>query len=345
MLAGHASDPARHDTLHGRDRGVRGAAVLDARTRRRLADCSRAGAVLGEGARQAAVPRRDHRREPADRGARGFSQAPGAGRELPDADALELPPADARPEHELLRGRVCRPHRRQGDADRACRARHLDDRRRDGGVHRHLLRNHRRRAGRLRPVDAAAVSRLARALSRYAGLVRAAARPRRHAAGGCALADDGPDRRCVHQYRDRQALLSCEARSRIRARCNARIHAHRIRAVPAGHRLRDRQPHAQHDPHRRQRGRRAVALDAGAGRRRRRRGDHGDGAASERYLALDHVGVRLAVRAHRHRAGRNRHACAAARGAGSSGRAAAQGAARRDPLRARDLRLRRQARR
>src|SRR6188508_148299 len=95
VLAGHAPDPARHDTLHGRDRGVRGAAVLDARTRRRLADRGRAGTVLGEGARQAAVPRRSHCREPADRGARGLSQASGAGRELPDADALELPPANA----------------------------------------------------------------------------------------------------------------------------------------------------------------------------------------------------------------------------------------------------------
>ena len=50
----------------------------------------------------------------------------------------------------------------QGDADRAGRARHLDDHRRDPGVRRHLLRHDGRGAGRLRPVAAAAVPRLAR---------------------------------------------------------------------------------------------------------------------------------------------------------------------------------------
>ena len=38
---------------------------------------------------------------------------------------------------------------------------------------------------------------------------------------------------------------------------------------------------------------------------RRRGGGHGDGAAPERHLALDHVGAGGAVREHRHRAGRH----------------------------------------
>ena len=136
-----------------------------------------------------------------------------------------------------------------------------------------------------------------------------------------------------------------KARGGLRARGHAGIHADRVRSVPARQRLRDRQPHAQHGADREHRRRCALALDEGAGRRRRRRGGHGDGAASQRHLALDHVGVRLALRAHRHGAGRHRHAGAAAHGARSPGCAAAQGAARRDPLRARQLRLRRQRRR
>ena len=56
--------------------------------------------------------------------------------QLPDAPALELPSPDARPEHELLPGRVRRARHHQGDADRARRARHLVHRCRHPGVHR-----------------------------------------------------------------------------------------------------------------------------------------------------------------------------------------------------------------
>ena len=54
----------------------------------------------------------------------------------------------------------------------------------------------------------------------------------------------------------------------------------------------------------------AVAVDAGPGRRRRGRGGDRDGAAPERHLALGDVGDGGAVRAHRHGAGRHRHAVA-----------------------------------
>ncbi len=50
----------------------------------------------------------------------------------------------------------------------------------------------------------------------------------------------------------------------------------------------------------RHRRRDALALVEGRGRGRRPGRRHGDGAASERHLALDHVGVRLALRAHRY---------------------------------------------
>ena len=107
----------------------------------------------------------------------------------------------------------------------------------------------------------------------------------------------------------------------------------------AGHRLRDRQPHAvSMGLVASTAGATLLAVDAGPGRRRRGRGGDGDGAAPQRHLALGDVGDGGAVRAHRHRAGRHRHARAPARGGRSAGREAARRHARRDPLRARELR-------
>ena len=57
--------------------------------------------------------------------------------------------------------------------------------------------------------------------------------------------------------------------------------------------------------------RRALAVDARAGRHRRGGGGDGDGAAPQRHLALGDVGNGGAVRAHRHGAGRHQHARAA----------------------------------
>ena len=89
----------------------------------------RAGAAVDAGAGAAAAAGRRARRQHAAGRAAVDDQAAGALRQFPDAAALELPPADARPEHGLLPGRVRRPHRDQGDADGAGRARHLAHRR------------------------------------------------------------------------------------------------------------------------------------------------------------------------------------------------------------------------
>ena len=133
----------------------------------------------------------------------------------------------------------------------------------------------------------------------------------------------------------------------LRARGDAGIPGHRAHADAAGHRLRDRQPHAVSMVLiAATRGRHAVAVDAGPGRRRRGRRRHRDGAAPERHLALGDVGDGDAVRAHRHRAGRHQHDRRGRRR--SSTRPDAKPLAvhaRRHPLRERELRLRRQARR
>ena len=75
-------------------------------------------------------------------------------------------------------------------------------------------------------------------------VLRAAARPRRARAGRRALADDRPHHRRVHQHRDGEALLARAARGGLRARGDAGVPRHRARADAARHRLRDRQPRA-----------------------------------------------------------------------------------------------------
>ena len=64
---------------------------------------------------------------------------------------------------------------------------------------------------------------LARAVRRRAVLLRAAAGPHRHGAGRCALADDRPHHRRLHEHRDRQAVLARGARGRLTraARCRS----------------------------------------------------------------------------------------------------------------------------
>ena len=185
---------------------------------------------------------------------------------FPDAAALELPPADARAEHELLPGRVRRSHRDQGDADRARRARHLADRRRAPGLRHHLFRDAAGRAGQLRPAAADPVPGMGRAVHPGALLLRAAARASRARAGRRALADDRPHHRRLHQHRHGQALFARAARGVLRALGDAGVPGHRAHADAAGHRLRDRQPHAVDGADRGQRRRHALAVDARARR-------------------------------------------------------------------------------
>ena len=94
------------------------------------------------------------------------------------------------------------------------------------------------------------------------------------------------------------------------------------------------------------RGRHALAVDAGPGRRRRGRRRHRDGAAPERHLALGDVGDGRRCSS---TSAPCRTASTRSRGAHDgrrrAGREAARRRARRHPLRARELRLRRQARR
>ena len=164
----------------------------------------------------------------------------------------------------------------------------------------------------------------------------------REGPGRCPLADDRADHRRLHQHRDRQALLSCPARGRLCARRDAGFHGQRAQPDAAGERVRGRQPHAEHAADREHGGSHAVAVDQRSGRSRRDgRGDR-DGAAAERHLALGDVGVRGAVRAHRHGAGRHQHVEPPACRQRPAGCATAAGDAWRDPLRARELRLRRQ---
>ena len=246
MHRGPAAVHPGHDALHRRDRCVRGPAVRDARQARRHAGTSGTRAALGHGA--AEFPAADHGagRQPAGRRSVRPAQVPGAVREFPDAAALELPPADARPEHELLPGRVRGPRRHQGDADGTRSARRLADRHRHPRVHRHLLRDHAGDRGFVRPADAGTISRLAHPLRPEPGLLRAAPGQGRRGTSRRALADDRTRHRRVHQHRDRQAVLARQSRGRLRARLDAGIHADGLRAGTAGQRLRDHQPRAQH---------------------------------------------------------------------------------------------------
>src|SRR5215472_583789 len=109
VLAGLAEVPARHDAADRGDRRVRGAALLLPRQHRRLALQGGAVSALGAGAPTLAAARgRARRQHPAGR-APIDDQAADALRQLPDAVALEFPPADAWAKHELLPGRVRGP--------------------------------------------------------------------------------------------------------------------------------------------------------------------------------------------------------------------------------------------
>ncbi len=142
LLRRPAAVHPRHDAVHGGDRRVRGAAVRDAGAHRGLAVRRRPRRPVDRASRLAAAARRRARRQRGAGSAADHPQAPGAGRELPHAAAVELPPADARPEHELLPGRVRRARRDQGHADRARGARQLVHGGRHPRVHHHLFRDH-----------------------------------------------------------------------------------------------------------------------------------------------------------------------------------------------------------
>ena len=168
VLAGPAEVSAHHDLAHRDDRCVRSAALRHAGRHRRLVVEGAAGGALDAGGAAPAAARRRAHRQHRPGGAAVDDQAADAVRQLSDAAALEVPPSDARAEHELLPGRVRRPHRDQGDADRARRARHLADRRRATGLRDHLLRHAARGAGKFRRPPARPVPRLGGAVRRRA---------------------------------------------------------------------------------------------------------------------------------------------------------------------------------
>ena len=204
------------------------------------------------------------------------AQAPGAVAQLPDAAALELPPADARPEHELLPGRVCRPGRHQGDADLAGGARRRDDRRRHPGVHRHLLRHHGRRC--VGTFDLRLLLPFMGWLALYAvALVRTSCRAWQ--GGGKAQADARSlmTGRITDAYTNIATVKLFSHASREAGFARAAMQEfmqHGLRADAAGERLRDHEPRPEHAADRRHRRRGAVAVDARArwasGRSRRR---------------------------------------------------------------------------
>ena len=171
------------DAAHRRHRRVRGAAVRHARPHRRLARPAAARRGCGPStARTLLLLAAGAAGQHAAGGAAVDVQAPGDGRQLPDAAALELPSPDAAPEHALLPGRVRRPHRHQADADRAGGARRVDDPGRHPGVRADLLRHHGGGGRRLRRLAAAALPGLGAAVHRRAALLRAAAGAHRQGA-------------------------------------------------------------------------------------------------------------------------------------------------------------------
>ena len=183
----------------------------------------------------------------------GAVQVPGHLQQFPDAAALAVPPPDARAEHDLLPGRIRRPHRHQGHADGAGGARHLAHRRRHPGLRAHLFRHHGGGGRRLRRLADGALPRLAGAVPDHLVVLRAEAGQGGAGAGRRALADDGPRHRRLHQHRHRQAVLALAPRGAFRAQRDAGVHGHRLRPDAAGDGLRDRQPDPERAAHRRHR--------------------------------------------------------------------------------------------
>ena len=254
------------------------------------------------------------------RRARGLAApVPDDVRRLSDARALEGAPLHARPEPQLLPGRVRRPRLAEGDADGARRARqrHQDHGRRR--LHRRLFHRHRVSAGDERPVAGrSSCSPGWRPTSRSSSTTcRVSARSAR--AGRRARADDRPRRRQLHQHPDGQALRPHHARARLRPFGDERVPAD---GQPAGADV-----HVPVAPaHRPQ-------LGAAGGRRRRRhlwlaavaddcRRHHGRARprhAAPRHVAVDHVGSGAALREHRHGRGRHHHAVEAGDHQGQAG--------------------------
>ena len=222
LLGGPASLPAVHHRTDGDHRCLRGAAVQHDGEHRRLARQGRAERTLDYRTPAPAAAGHGARRQHSPDRAAIRDQAAGTLRQFPDAPALELPPAIARPEHALLPGRVRRAHRHQGHADGARGARHVAHRLRAAGIRRHLFRHHDGGTGRLRPLAARPVSGLGGVLCRRAVVLRAPARPGGQGAGRRALADDRAHHRRVHQHRDGEALRTPGAsRATCARRCRS----------------------------------------------------------------------------------------------------------------------------
>ena len=332
------------DRSHRDHRRIRGAAVQHARPRRRLARQSRACQALVGTAKKPAAARGDPRgQHAADRPTKPHTP-PDARGQFRDAPALGFPPQHACAELELLSGRIRRPGRDQGHADRARGARYLDDRRGHPRLCGDLLRDDRARGRRLQSVAAAAVPRLAGVLCRLGLVFRAALGRGRQVAGGCAIDDDGAHHRRVHQHRNRQIVLAHAARERLCAQRDGGVSADRLPANAHGHGVRSRQSRAQHGLDRLHGRHDPVAVDARVARRRRGRRCDRDGTAAQRHLALGHVGNRLAVRAGRYRAGRHEHARKSANHRRPARRRATACDPRRHPIRGGQLHLWRGAR-
>ncbi len=234
---------ARHHAPHRGDRRVRGLPVQHDGQHRRLALDGPGCRAVDAGTRTPPASLRGPRRQCAARRPAVDDQAAGDLRQLPDAAALEVPPADARPERGLLPGRVRRPHRHQGDADRIGGARSVADRRRDAGVRHDLLRHPALGAGRLRPLAGRTVRALGRTVCGVVVVFRAAARTGRQGTGRCPFADDRPDHRRLRKHCNGEAVLARAPRGRLRTRRDVRVPRHRAPPDATRHRLRDRQPH------------------------------------------------------------------------------------------------------
>ncbi len=213
------------DAADRRHRRVRGAAVRDAGRDRRLAGTGAAWPPVGTARQHAGAAGGRAGGQHAAGGGAVDVQASGAVRQLPDAPALELPPAAAAAEHELLPGRVRRAHRHQADADRAGGARCVDDPGRHPRLRADLLRHHGGGGRRLRPLAAAALPGVGVAVPGGAALLRAAPGAHRQGAGRRTLADDRAHHRRLHQHRHRQAVLARRARGRLRALGDAGVPA------------------------------------------------------------------------------------------------------------------------
>ena len=161
--------------------------------------------------------------------------------------------------------------------------------------------------------------RLGRALWTVDVVLRASPRRDGQAAGGCALADDGPHHRCLHEHRDREAVLALEREADYARSAMKDFLVDGASADAPGERIRDLQPGDVRGADLEHGGDRAVGVEQGRGGRGFGRGGDGHGHAAQRHLALDHVGAGEPLRAGGHGAGWHRHAVAPAHGRRQAG--------------------------